>query len=215
MRVLFASQPIRSHVHSLVPVALAAQRMGHQVALASGASLERLARRLGFGFVPCGLDAAVVRELDAILPPDMREALADAPIVVRRLVAFSGGLGPAFASDLLERGPAWRPDVIVREPVEFGGFDSLHSALWRGLPAVVVPLEGGDQGFTAERLAGLGASLHVPGPLPSVEALRTAIARVVSVPSFAAAAGDLGVQMQPLPPPDEAVEQLAALPMPG
>lgn len=384
MRILFASQPIRSHLHSLIPVAQAAQRRGHQVAIASGASMEPLARDLSFDFVPCGRDTAVVRNLDEVLPPAAREALADAPIVVRHLVAFSAGLGPAFAQDLLDRGPAWEPDLIVREPVEFGsvvaaerwrmpwvsvmwgiyinprylmreafaglcsahgldpervldgfdrhlvirylprrwrmrdapeppatvsfcappfdqvgaveppewlaalparptvsvtlglsfsrvpelfraivealggldvngvvtvgteldpadlgaapanirveryvpgslllphcravvfhgGFNSLHAVLWHGLPAVVVPLEGKDQEFTAERLAELGAGLHVPGPLPSVEALRSAIERVMSEPSFAATARELQAGMRALPPLDEAVERMEML----
>jgi hypothetical protein len=346
--------------------------------------MEPLARELGFDFVPCGLDDAIVRDLDDVLPPDRREELSGAPTVVRHLVAFSGGLGPAFAQDLLDHGPAWAPDLIVREPVEFGsvvaaerwgmpwvsvmwgvyidphhlfreafadlctahgldpdsvlggfdrhlvirylpsrwqipdateppaaasfrappfdrsgagtpppwlsempqrptvyvtlglsfsrvpelfraiigalegldvnsvvtvgteleprdlgaapanvrveryvpgslllphcqavvfhgGFNSLHATLWHGLPSVVVPLEGGDQPVTAERLADLGAGLHVPGPLPSVEALRSAIERVVSEPSFATAARELQAAMHALPPLDEAVERMEML----
>jgi UDP:flavonoid glycosyltransferase YjiC (YdhE family) len=367
-----------------MPVALAAQRRGHQVGIATGVSMGPLARDLGFDFVPCGRDTAVVRNLDEVLPPMAHQALADAPIVVRHLVAFSGGLGPAFAQDLLDRGPGWAPDVIVREPVEFGsvvaaerwrmpwvsvmwgiyinprylmreafadlctahgldpervldgfdrhlvirylpprwqmpdapeppatasfhappfdrvggqeppawltalperptvavslglsfstapalfraiiealegldvngvvtvgteldpnelgkvpanirveryvpgslllphcqavvfhgGFNSLHATLWHGLPAVVVPLEGGDQGFTAERLAELGAGCHVPGPVPSVEALRSAIDRVLSEPSYTIVARELQAEMLALPPLDEAVERMEML----
>jgi MGT family glycosyltransferase len=100
-----------------------------------------------------------------------------------------------------------RCDAIVFH----GGFNTLHAALWHGLPAVVVPLEGGDQGFTAVRLAELGAGLHVPGPLPTTEELRSAIGRVLTDQTFAAAAGDLQSRMHALPPLDAAIERLEAL----
>ncbi len=118
MRLLFASQPIRSHLHSLVPVALQAQAMGHTIGVASGLRLEPLVRRLGFDFLPCGMDVDPAN--GALLGLPGQEDLADAPMVLRQLVGFSAGLGPAFARDLLANGPAWRPDIIVRDPVEFG-----------------------------------------------------------------------------------------------
>ena len=118
MRLLFACQPIRSHLHSLVPVALQAQAMGHTVGVASGPWLEPMVRQLGFDFLPCGMDIDPADT--ALLGLPGQDRLADAPMVVRQLVGFSAGLGPPFARDLLARGPAWRPDLIVREPVELG-----------------------------------------------------------------------------------------------
>ena len=53
-----------------------------------------------------------------------------------------------------------------------GGYNTLHAALWHGLPSVIVPLEGGDQLPTAEHVAELGLGLHVPGPMPSVAGVR-------------------------------------------
>ena len=44
-------------------------------------------------------------------------------------------MAPPFVRDLLERGPDWRPDVIVREPVEFG---SVIAAERWGLPYATV-----------------------------------------------------------------------------
>jgi MGT family glycosyltransferase len=92
-----------------------------------------------------------------------------------------------------------------------GGFNTLHAALWHGLPSVVVPLEGGDQGVTAERLEELGAGIHVPGPLPSAAELRSAIGRLLDERGYAISAADLGRQMQALPQLDEAVGRLEAL----
>jgi UDP:flavonoid glycosyltransferase YjiC (YdhE family) len=131
MRVLFATQPVRSHFHSLAPIALAAQTLGHQVGFASGASIAPMARKLGFDFLPCGLDLAAAVDPTATLPAQQRAALADAPTVVRHLVGFSAGMAPPFVRDLLEQGPSWHPDVIVREPVEFG---SVIAAERWGLP---------------------------------------------------------------------------------
>ena len=382
MRLLFACQPVRSHFHSLVPLALAAQALGHTVGVASGPWLEPLVRRLGFDFLPCGVDYDPSDSPLLRLPG--QEHLAGAPMVVRQLVGFAAGLGPPFARDLLARGPAWRPDLIVREPVEFGsaiaaerwqmpyasvmwaiyinprflmrdafagvcedfeldanavidgfdrhlvvrylppswqialspdppatmafrtapfdrsveaaspawletppsrptvcvtlglsfsraphifraivaaldgldlhaivtvgtdldpalvgplpanvvmeryvpyslilprcdamvfhgGFNSLHAALWHGLPSVVIPQEGGDQEPSAQAVAELGLGLHVPGPVPPVDEIRSAIVRILREPSFTATARSLQAQMLALPPLDAAVARLATL----
>jgi UDP:flavonoid glycosyltransferase YjiC (YdhE family) len=383
MRILFTSQPVRSHLHSLAPVALAAQAMGHRVGIASGPSVAPLARKLGFDFLPCGLDLPNGIDPTVALPAERRAALAASPTVVQHLVGFSAGMAPPFVRDLLERGPAWRPEVIVREPVEFGGviaaerwglpyatvmwaltidprylmreayaeviesfgldatvvlggfdrylvirslppewgmaspdpaatrafaippfdgagraalpdafrslpsrptvyvtlglsfsrvpavfraiidafdgldvngivtvgvalqraalgpapanvriarylpgnlllprcdaivfhggYNTLHAALWHGLPAVVVPLEGGDQLPTAEHVATLGLGMHVPGPMPSVPDVRRAVTRVLDEPSFAAAARGLQGRMHALPPVEVAIAGLEAL----
>jgi UDP:flavonoid glycosyltransferase YjiC (YdhE family) len=383
MRILFATQPQLSHLHSLLPIVMAARERGHTVALASGARMGATARRLGLEHLVCGTDGDVA-DLDSHLPPDLREQLAGAPIVVRHLMAFAAGLAPAFARDLLDRGAAWQPDVIVREPVEFGsviaaerlgipyasvmwavyidprfiirdavagvasafgldgeavvegfdrhlvirylppswripdtswpptavsfravpfdrlddgglpdrvarlgdrptvyatvglsfsteaavfralldaldgldldavvtighalqpamlgpipsnvlvaayipgslllprctavimhgGFNTLHQVLWHGLPSVVVPQMGGDQGLTADQLARLGLGLHVPGLVPSVEALRAALLRVVAEPEFAQRARDVQSEMLALPLIESAIARLEAL----
>jgi UDP:flavonoid glycosyltransferase YjiC (YdhE family) len=383
VRILFASQPHRSHLHSLLPMLVAAREQGHAVALASGAGLAPVAQGLGLELLPCGHDGDIA-DLDGQLPPELRGQLADAPIVVRHLMAFSAGLAPAFARDLLDRGAAWRPDVIVREPVEFGsviaaerwgipyasvmwavyidprfiirdavagvssafgldgeavidgfdrhlvvrylppswrvpetswpptavsfrappydriddrampdgmarrsgrpivyatiglsfstdpavfralldaldgldldaivtfghaldaaalepvpanvrvapyipgsqvlphcravvmhgGFNTLHQVLWHGLPSVVVPQMGGDQGLSAEHVARLGLGLDVPGPVPSVPGLRAAIERVIAEPDFASRSEAMRDEIQALPPVEEAIARLAAI----
>lgn len=383
MRILFATQPLRSHLHSLLPVARAARDRGHSVAIASGGGLEPVARHLGFEFLPCG-GGGDVADLDSHLPPELREQLVGAPIAVRHLTAFSAGLAPAFARDLLDRGAEWQPDVIVREPVEFGsviaaerwgipyasvmwgayidprfiirdavagvaaafgldgeavldgfdrhlvirylppswripdtswpttassfqappydriddadhpdptaglgdrptvyatiglsfstdptvfravldaldgldvdaivttghaldaaalgrvpanvhvspyipgslvlprcaaivmhgGFNTLHQALWHGLPSVVVPQMGGDQGMSAEHVARLGLGLHVPGPVPSVDDLRGAIERVIVGPAFADRSRAMQDEIRALPPLEDAIARLESL----
>jgi hypothetical protein len=383
VRILFASQPLLSHLHSLLPIVQAARDEGHTVALASGAHLGPAARGLGLDLLTCGFDAELA-DLDERLPPGLRERLVGAPVVARHLLAFSAGLAPAFARDLLDRAAAWRPDVIVREPVEFGsvvaaerlglpyasvmwavyidphfiirdalagvasafgldgdavidgfdrhlvisylpptwhipdttrvptalsfrtapfdrlddvglpewvarlegrptvyatiglsfstdpavfralldaldglelnvvvtighalqpavlgalpsnvhvapyipgslllphctavvmhgGFNTLHQVLWHGLPSVVVPQFGGDQGLSAEHIARLGLGLQVPGPVPPVEALRGALLRIITEPAFALRARAVQAEMLALPPLDRAVARLASL----
>jgi UDP:flavonoid glycosyltransferase YjiC (YdhE family) len=384
MRLLFATQPVRSHFHALASVALAAQAMGHHVGIASGPSIASMAQKLGFDFLPCGLDLAAAVDPMVTLTAQQRGALDGAPTVVRHLVGFSAGMAPPFVRDLLERAPRWRPDVIVREPVEFGsviaaerwglpyatvmwaitinprylmreayaevirgfdldadavidgfdrylvvralppewqiamspdppstrafavppfdgsdrarlpdslaslpprptvyvtlglsfsrapavfraiidafdgldanaivtvgmsldpailgpapdnvhvaryvpgnlllprcdaivfhgGFNTLHAALWHGLPSVIVPLEGGDQLPSAEQAAELGLGLHVPGPVPSASDVRRAVTRVLEDPSFAAAARSFQRRMRSLPPVDVAIAEIEAL----
>lgn len=129
MRVLCSTQSVRSHVYSLMPLALALREAGHDVAVASGPRLEPLVRRLGFEFLPCGIE--VERGDDELLSLPGQESLRAAPLVVRQLSAFASGLGPPFLRDLLRLGSAWRPDVVVREPVEFASV--LAAERW-GIP---------------------------------------------------------------------------------
>ena len=96
-----------------------------------------------------------------------------------------------------------------------GGFNSLHAALWHGLPLVVIPQEGGDQEPTAQTVAELGLGLHVPGPVPPVDEIRSAVVRVLNEPSFAANARSLQAQMLALPPLDAAIARLETLAMDG
>jgi UDP:flavonoid glycosyltransferase YjiC (YdhE family) len=377
MRLLVACQPVRSHLHSLLPVALAAERLGHTVGVATGPRLEPLVRRLGLDFLPCGLDfdpATTPIETFAADP-----GLADAPLPVRQLVGFTR-LAPAFVRDLLERGAAWRPEVLLREPLEFGspiaaarwelrhasvlwaiaidprylmrdaytqvcrafgvdvdalidgfdrhlvlralppawridrapsstlavrmppfdavgdepvpggrplarptlyvtlglsfsqaprlfrrildgldgldvtalvtvgldldparlrrvpanvrveryipgslvlprcdavvfhgGFNTLHQALWHGLPLVVIPRAGGDQLPTAEQVAALGLGVALPQATPSASAIRDAIEHVLGDASYTRTARRLRAEMRALPPLDDAVARLESL----
>ncbi len=380
MRLLIACQPVRSHLHSLAPVALAAARMGHAVAVATGAELASLVRALGLDYLACGRDAVpnhLLEKLPGFVAPPA------APPAMRQLLGFIN-CASAYATDLLARCAEWQPDLILREPVEFGspiaaellqlpyasvmwglyisprflideayatvfrrfgldgealvahfdpnlvikflppswqvpmppdpptarsfhvppfdhlgdqtlpawvaelparptlyvtlglsfsqapelfrailaavdglylnvvvtvggelepallgalpanvhleryipgslllphcdavlfhgGFNTLHSALWHGLPLVVVPLEAGDQTPTAEQVAAMGLGLQLPGPLPSVEALRNAIVRVLAEPHYGEAARALRKEMQSTPSIDDAVRRLEAL----
>jgi len=91
------------------------------------------------------------------------------------------------------------------------GFNSIHSALWHGLPMVLTPMGAGDQEFNARRCAALGAAIVVEGQPPAPEALRAAVRSVLSEPSRRTRAQALCREMNALPQLSTAVELLERL----
>ncbi|WP_158883713.1 glycosyltransferase [Amycolatopsis anabasis] len=145
MRVLLTGLPIHSHlVPAVVPVARALRRAGHEAAIATGAAMAAEIERHG---VP------VLVLPDVLAPEETRpEQLADSvpefsleklrqwrpeltgPL---SLPLFNGALTARFAANLLEAAKDWRPDVIVRETNEYGGY---LAAEVLGLPLAVVDI---------------------------------------------------------------------------
>ncbi|MEV0728110.1 glycosyltransferase [Polymorphospora sp. NPDC050346] len=133
MRILLTCQPITSHlVPALVPLAHAAAAAGHQVAVATAGSMADELRRHGVAHLPLprvpGLaelrtDPALADEFGlpkVLMAPGSRTV---DPAVARQIArAYAGPVAGRFAAELLAAAPDWRPDVIVREPAEFGGY---------------------------------------------------------------------------------------------
>jgi MGT family glycosyltransferase len=92
-----------------------------------------------------------------------------------------------------------------------GGYNSLHSALWHGLPMVLIPMGAGDQYPTALRCAEVGAGVLVEGNPPEPEAIRAATEAVLGQPAYRARARQLQRKMKELPPLSEAVKRLEVL----
>lgn len=136
MRVVLTCLPLRSHlVPLLAPFAHALRRAGHEVAVASAAGLAELVAECGLEHLPLPR----VRTLDQLLldpeiagspgmPDDARETGADDSTVEARkspgrlTEAFAGPLAGVLADDLIEAAARWKPDLIVREANEFGGY---------------------------------------------------------------------------------------------
>jgi UDP:flavonoid glycosyltransferase YjiC (YdhE family) len=78
-----------------------------------------------------------------------------------------------------------------------GGHGMVAKALVRGLPLVIVPGPG-DQRENAVRVAKHGAGVHLPASKVSPESLRAAVSRVLSDPSYAAAAQRLAATAEGL-----------------
>lgn len=168
VRILLTGLPIRSHlVPVVVPVALALRRAGHEAAIATGgavaAEIERLGvpvlvlpRVLGPGEVGrrpellAGLDLEKLREWR----PERTGPLS--------LPLFNDLMTAEFAADLLDAAKTWRPDVIVRETNEYGGY---LAAEVLGLPSAVIdiaPLIGRLVPDLTERLNRLREDLGLP-----------------------------------------------------
>lgn len=69
-----------------------------------------------------------------------------------------------------------------------GGFGTTMMALAAGVPQVVVPLFALDQTVNAERVAAVGAGVHVDGGTAAVTAVPAALSQVLTDPSYRRAA---------------------------
>ncbi len=92
-----------------------------------------------------------------------------------------------------------------------GGFNSLHSALWHGLPVVIIPLEAGDQRPTGTQCAELGLGVFVDEVHPEPETIKAAVRAVLEQPSYRQRARRFRSEMMALPDLSEAVRRLENL----
>lgn len=132
MRIVLTSMPVMSHLVPLVvPVAQALARAGHEVAVATGAAMAEELDRHGLRHLPLqralapgefGQDPELARSigLDANGAPVAGAQPKDPGEAFARL--FAGVYAVRSAEDLLEALDGWRPDLVVRECTEFGGY---------------------------------------------------------------------------------------------
>jgi UDP:flavonoid glycosyltransferase YjiC (YdhE family) len=136
MKLLFSARPAFGHVYPMLPLALAARDVGHDVAFATtGQFLQRL-RRLGFTTLDVGVSIEAARdELVASLgaSTEMPTDLDGRPDVVMGARLFIDGVARATAADLRALLPQVEPDVVVFEQYDFGAAIAAHRA---GIPAV-------------------------------------------------------------------------------
>ncbi len=122
MRFLFTVQPLFGHFHSMVPLARALKDRGHDVAFATGKDFAPTLQHVGFQHFPCGLDFNTPHHVLATMPEwqAMQDIQSSDP--ARQLAGFIRGFAPRMADDLIELMNTWKPDAIVRDPIEFGGY---------------------------------------------------------------------------------------------
>jgi UDP:flavonoid glycosyltransferase YjiC (YdhE family) len=101
MRILFTACPFFGHVNTVLPLALAAQRAGHEVVVATGADFAAHAERRGLRAWPIGPTSA-----EAGTP---------------RSPAHFFHTAAQRAADLLPLTAAWLPDLVVSEEMELAG----------------------------------------------------------------------------------------------
>jgi UDP:flavonoid glycosyltransferase YjiC (YdhE family) len=163
MRVLFSTTAGAGHFGPMIPVARACQAAGHAVAVAAPASFagsvgEAGLPHLPFPDVPADQLGAVFGRLPS-LPREEANRLVVGEI-------FGRLDAQAALPTLLDTIRDWAPDVVVRDPAEFG---ALVAAEASGLPQVQVAIDMG--GFIPamadtldgpirelEQLAGIGES---------------------------------------------------------
>ena len=121
MRALFTCLPGYGSFYPMVPFARALQEAGHTVAFASSADFLPVIERCGFDGLAGGVN------------PRFDERLAEQQATIQSLsTAFERTLyiytemfrnhRPRYMiPDLLEICRSWRPDIIIREFIEFGG----------------------------------------------------------------------------------------------
>jgi UDP:flavonoid glycosyltransferase YjiC (YdhE family) len=147
MRVLVTVNDAFGHVLPLVPTVHTLARRGHDVLLACPGPTARLARCPG----------VEIREYEPVLGPQLRETPPRSDRATR--LAWSVRVSwpndaRGWAAELLDDARAWRPDVVVVEPVEHAG--RIAAA------ALEVPLVEHGWGFTlpadVDQAAGEGLS---------------------------------------------------------
>jgi MGT family glycosyltransferase len=120
MRVLFTTLPAAGAFHPLVPLAQTLQESGHEVAFATARSYCDTVQGAGFRCYPAGYDwFAGNREP---LYAHVRGLLVNGKRAFSPFEDVYGAfLPPLMVPDLLALAQSWRPDVVVRDPMEFAG----------------------------------------------------------------------------------------------
>jgi UDP:flavonoid glycosyltransferase YjiC (YdhE family) len=119
MRALFTVQPSVGHLHPLVPVADALRQEGHEVAVATSPSFRPDVEACGLPHLDAGLDwLSSDQSTWGAFPPMPPPGPEFGAFVV---TMFADVTTSAMVPDLLAITREWRPDVIIREGMEYGG----------------------------------------------------------------------------------------------
>jgi UDP:flavonoid glycosyltransferase YjiC (YdhE family) len=130
VRVLFATTRGAGHLGPLVPFAHACRRAGHDVVVAGPPSVATLVARAGLSFLP--VPEAPAATVDAAFAPVWSQTAAVDHVVQDLFVGLHARTAlPGMLATVAE----WRPDVVVRESMEFA---SALAAEEHGVPQVRV-----------------------------------------------------------------------------
>jgi MGT family glycosyltransferase len=120
MRALFTTLPGYGNLYPLVPLATALRLAGHEVAFACARSYTQAVEAVGFDCVPAGYDWTLA-ERDRVFAEIRRQRGRDAEAFAPLNDVFADFLTPRIVPDLLRIARSWSPDIVVRDPLEFGG----------------------------------------------------------------------------------------------
>jgi len=127
--VLCTCVPGYGHLHPLVPLALALQAAGHQVAFATEERFCDRVERAGFRAFPAGLGPGKVLAQTSALLGDAGHG--DNARFGAHM--FAGVAGPAKVPDLVRVIDRWPPDLLVHDVTDFAG---PVAAAYAGVPTV-------------------------------------------------------------------------------
>ncbi|GGU16568.1 nucleotide disphospho-sugar-binding domain-containing protein [Streptomyces violascens] len=156
MRVLVTAL-VPSHIVPMVPLTWALRAAGHQVLVAGDAELVKFASAAGLDtrLVGGGETRQRLTRPGAVAMPDRagmdRRADSEWDAVGERWRTRLGG----YIDDLVTLGRAWEPDLVMTDPVEFGG---LVVAAALGVPGVIH--RWGPDDFTSPLLRQAKVQLH-------------------------------------------------------
>ena len=114
MRVLCTTHPGSGHLHPLVPLAQALEHAGHEVAVATAASFGSTVEAAGLRSLAAGFDW-LQAESEVAMPGFMA---ADGPGQILMLAR----LARPMANDVLRLAAEFKPDLILRDAMEYGGW---------------------------------------------------------------------------------------------
>jgi UDP:flavonoid glycosyltransferase YjiC (YdhE family) len=117
--VLFTTIPGVGHFHQMVPVALALQQEGHEVAFACADCFRSIIERVGLRTFPAGLDW-LESEAERTFP-ELASMSAEHQSFYWLKHVFVNRHASQMVPDLLSICENWKPDVLVRGEFEFGG----------------------------------------------------------------------------------------------
>ncbi|ONI80189.1 glycosyl transferase [Saccharothrix sp. ALI-22-I] len=110
MRIIFSSLGLHGHTYPLVPLAIAARELGHDVIFVTGQAFANAFNARDIEHIPAGLDMADVAAAAGVDPQHSREATPD-----RVSMVFGSVLPRRFAADLKPILADRKPDLVVHE----------------------------------------------------------------------------------------------------
>jgi UDP:flavonoid glycosyltransferase YjiC (YdhE family) len=160
LRLLFSFVGGEGHLQPLLPLARAAAAAGHEVRVAGARSLAPVAEAGGFPLVAVEPDVVPLHVPLRALDPE------------RELAAVGGWyaarVAPQRAAGLLALCAAWRPQVVVRDEIDFG---AAVAAERLGIPHACVLVTAAGSIVRREHVAAPLAALRAEHGLPPDPAL--------------------------------------------
>jgi MGT family glycosyltransferase len=119
VRALFTVQPAAGHLHPLVPVANALSDAGHDVVVCSARSFRSEVEAFGLPFIDAGLDWLISDQSTWEAFPPMPAPGPEFPAWV--VLTLADITTQRMVPDLLAVARDWKPDLVIREGMEYGG----------------------------------------------------------------------------------------------